>query len=57
MKYEVDFHVIGKGIQEKCFDHRPTEDELVFLVERTDIDAATLWKKSGSEWVRVYDIL
>ncbi len=57
MKYEVDFHVIGKGIQEKCFNHRPTEDELAFLVERTDIDAATLWKKSGSEWVRVYDIL
>ena len=57
MKFELTYHIQGKGTFDKQFDHYPTDEELYFLIERTDIQKATLWKKTTDEWFKVLDLI
>lgn len=57
MKYELSYHINGKGTFDKEFDHYPTDKELQFLIDRNDVECATIWKRSNGEWLRVIDLI
>lgn len=55
--YELEYHVKNVGVFSQRFTHYPTEKELQFLVDRTDIDRATIWKQTDTAFIRVIDLI
>lgn len=56
--YILEYYVKNRGVFEKIFDEYPTDKQLQFLIDASDIYYATIWKQGNDGYsYRVIDLI